>query len=443
VSPRISIRLLAIQSDERLVRLVREGQERAFETLVHRYRRPLQRYCRRLGLSDVRAEDVLQLAFLNAWLALSAGTEVRELKPWLYRIAHNAAINAFRGAAERNTVSEEVASVSGGRADTEDLDHRIAVCDALADVAALPTMQRQAILLTAIEGKTHDEVAGLLGINQDAVRGLLYRARTTLRSAAAFAPQPLLNLASDGAGTAGSASARLSELTVGGALGLTGALLKGAAVAITAGVLVSGAVMRLHEHPARGSSGRALASTLAPLGSDHVSIATSAGASSALAGDAPTVSSGARVPVQARRALHARAPAFSRAADGRRAPRSAPQPPAELVPPEAERHALRTREQHGTHTGADGAGAGDGGGSLGAAPHGSSEDQAGNSDTSTRPATDGPNGRAETDGSAVRAGEPPTAGAHGQAPHDTGETGREGSALAADAAPSGANHPAY
>jgi RNA polymerase sigma factor (sigma-70 family) len=430
------------------VRLVRDGQERAFETLVHRYRRPLQRYCRRLGLSDTRAEDVLQLAFLNAWLALSAGAEVRELKPWLYRIAHNAAINAFRGAAERNTVSKEVVTVSAGRAEEEDLDHRIAVCDALADVAALPAMQRQAILLTAIEGRTHDEVAGLLGINQNAVRGLLYRARTTLRSAAAFAPQPLLNLASDAAGAAGSASARLSELSVGGALGLTGALLKGAVVAITAGVLVSGTVMRLHEHPARGSGGRAFASTLAPLGSDHVSIAphvTPSGASSVLAGDPPTASARDRLPVQAHRARRAHALALSRGADGRRAPGSAPQAPAELAPAEAERHALSPpgREQHGTHSGADGAAAGDGGGSLGAAPHGSSEDQTGNSDTSTGSATEGPNGRSETDGGALGAGQAPSAGAQGQAPHDTGESGREGPARAAEAAPRGPDHAAY
>ena len=52
MSPRISIRLLAAQSDQRLLALVDEGHERAFEALVQRYRRPLLRYCRRMGLSE-------------------------------------------------------------------------------------------------------------------------------------------------------------------------------------------------------------------------------------------------------------------------------------------------------------------------------------------------------------------------------------------------------
>lgn len=59
MSPRISIRLLAAQSDQRLVALVKEGHERAFEALVQRYRRPLLRYCRRfaIGLGRRSASD--------------------------------------------------------------------------------------------------------------------------------------------------------------------------------------------------------------------------------------------------------------------------------------------------------------------------------------------------------------------------------------------------
>src|SRR2546428_5922958 len=103
MSPRISIRLLAGQSDERLLALVRDGHERAFEALVYRYHRPLLRYLRRaVGVSDSPAEDVVQQALLQAWLALVRGTEVRDLKPWLYRIAHNTAVNAICGSGERH-----------------------------------------------------------------------------------------------------------------------------------------------------------------------------------------------------------------------------------------------------------------------------------------------------------------------------------------------------
>ncbi len=100
MSPRISISLLGAQPDQRLLALARDGNERAFEALVHRYRRPLLRYCRSMRLSETRAEDVLQQAFLQAWIALSRGAEVRELRAWLYRIVHNVAVNAMRGTAD-------------------------------------------------------------------------------------------------------------------------------------------------------------------------------------------------------------------------------------------------------------------------------------------------------------------------------------------------------
>src|ERR687894_3151216 len=87
--------LLRTQSDSRLVDLVRAGNDRAFEAIVHRYRRPLLRHCRRL-LPAGRAEDAVQQAFLNAYRALMADDRAIDLRPWLYRIAHNASLNALR-----------------------------------------------------------------------------------------------------------------------------------------------------------------------------------------------------------------------------------------------------------------------------------------------------------------------------------------------------------
>src|SRR4051794_37923175 len=87
--------LLRCQTDERLVDLSRAGNERAFEAIVDRYMRPLLRYCTRL-LPPARAEDVVQQAFLNAYAGLHRDDRRIELRPWLYRIAHNAALNALR-----------------------------------------------------------------------------------------------------------------------------------------------------------------------------------------------------------------------------------------------------------------------------------------------------------------------------------------------------------
>jgi RNA polymerase sigma factor (sigma-70 family) len=256
MSPRISIRLLIGQSDDRLLALAREGDERAFEALVHRYRRPLLRYCRRIGLGDSRAEDVLQHSLLQAWLALSRGSEVRELKPWLYRIVHNAAVNAVRAGSDRH---EQLTDVMPARAVAAgpDLDQRIAVRQTLSDVADLPQMQREAILLSAVGGQSHEQVAEVLGVTDGAVRGLLYRARATLRTAAAaLTPQPLISwICGGGAPTAD----RLAEAAAPvGASGMVAVVAKGAAVAVTAAVVVGGAaVVPLQRHSPDRSSGAA------------------------------------------------------------------------------------------------------------------------------------------------------------------------------------------
>jgi RNA polymerase sigma factor (sigma-70 family) len=260
MSPRIPIRLLAAQSDQRLLALVRDGHERAFEALVHRYRRQLLRYCRRsMRLSEERAEDVLQHALLQAWLALTGGIQVLELKPWLYRIVHNAAVNLMRSSSENVTELTDAMHARMPGAIESDLDRKIAVHEALSDVAALPQMQRQAIFLTAVDGQTHEEVAEALGITHGAVRGLLHRARRTLRSAAAaITPQSLIQWASGGAGASAPSTERLADLSAsGGAIGMTGVLAKGAAIAVTAGALVTGAaVVHGHGHTADRSHAR-------------------------------------------------------------------------------------------------------------------------------------------------------------------------------------------
>src|SRR3954451_15957368 len=86
--------VLRTQPDRRLVTLVREGYENAFEEIVRRYGRPLTRYA--AAIVGGRAEDVTQDAFSKALLALRRDGAEIELRPWLYRIVRNTALNALR-----------------------------------------------------------------------------------------------------------------------------------------------------------------------------------------------------------------------------------------------------------------------------------------------------------------------------------------------------------
>jgi RNA polymerase sigma factor (sigma-70 family) len=219
-------------SDERLIVLVGEGDERAFEELAHRYRGPLLRYCRRLSLSPGAAEEALQEALAEIWMALRRGTRVREPKAWLYRVVHNNAVDVARGAGrERDRWGK--AGSEPGLASSDDLERTLAGRETLEALAGLPVLQREAIVRSAVGGVSHEQVARDLGVSTSAVRGLIYRARASLRKALdALIPPPML--------------AWLTRADVGvgageGSAGIAATLLRGLAVALSVG-LVAGAV---------------------------------------------------------------------------------------------------------------------------------------------------------------------------------------------------------
>src|SRR5215472_1776333 len=90
--------LLRLQSDERLVALVRRGNAGAFEVLVGRYETRLLAFCRHLLGSREDAEDVLQEALAAAYNAMLADDRPINVRPWLYRIARNRSLNHLRRA---------------------------------------------------------------------------------------------------------------------------------------------------------------------------------------------------------------------------------------------------------------------------------------------------------------------------------------------------------
>jgi RNA polymerase sigma factor (sigma-70 family) len=232
MTPLLSTPLLRAQSDRRLSALAACGHDRAFEEIVERYRGPLQRYLRRL-LSEPLAEDVLQATFVRAWQALRAGTEVRDLRRWLYRIAHNQAVNALRAAGSALPETPELSALS-----TEaELEQREELRATLDGIDALPDRQRAAILAVAVADRPHADVAAELGLSDGALRQLLLRARSALRAAAtAITPYPIVSWAASGQDVG---AARVAEVAA--SAGGAGVAIKAGAAVLAAGAIVAGA----------------------------------------------------------------------------------------------------------------------------------------------------------------------------------------------------------
>lgn len=227
--------ILACQSDAHLVKLVREGHERAFETIVARYRKPLLRFSARF-LPESRTEDAVQQALINAHAALSASDEPVQLKPWLYTITRNAALNMVR---QNGWNYEQIPlDFDGVRRPDQVVEQRIELQRTVSALGELPERQRDALVMREFEGRSYGEIALALGANEGAVRQLLNRARGTLRTAvSALTPPPLLARAA--ASLPPSDGRRVAEVF--GSLGAAG-IAKAGATAIVAGSLVVGAV---------------------------------------------------------------------------------------------------------------------------------------------------------------------------------------------------------
>ncbi len=232
----IARRALAAQSDERLVGLVREGHEPAFEEIVRRYRAPLVAFATAI-VSHHRAEDVVQGSLEKAHRALLGEPKEIYLRPWLFAIVRNGSLNVIRDEPVSAELAPEVAGGTGPEAiaeQHEELDRLVtAIC-------ALPRAQREALVRREIDGAGHADIAAQLGTSATAVRGLIFRARTTLRDAVGvLVPLPLMRLLLAGGGpagaaTAGATGAGATGATVIGAAGAKGGLVVAAAVAALA-----------------------------------------------------------------------------------------------------------------------------------------------------------------------------------------------------------------
>jgi len=198
VRPLLSSVFLRAQSDERLSALAQGGNRHAFAVIFERYVSELRAHAVRIVRAD-RVEDVVQQAMLSSWSALLDGVEVVEVRAWLHRIVHNAALSTIT---KRGYNDGEIPASTAAPALTEDLAAgRLSLAEALSALARLPESQRAALTLTAFEGHSGSQAAHAMGLSENAFRQLVHRARSSMRSAvSAITPLPLLNWVTGGSG---------------------------------------------------------------------------------------------------------------------------------------------------------------------------------------------------------------------------------------------------
>jgi RNA polymerase sigma-70 factor (ECF subfamily) len=152
--------------------------------LTAELRPELHRYCARLMGSVIDGEDVVQDTMARALAALDEIADMPQLRPWLFRIAHNRALDLLRSRAVRKAEPIEAASDVADQASPDPMETMMrqeAVETAVSRFAELPLMQRSVVILKDVLDEPLKDIADLLDLTVDAVKAHLARGRTRLR----------------------------------------------------------------------------------------------------------------------------------------------------------------------------------------------------------------------------------------------------------------------
>ncbi|MDQ6821233.1 MAG: RNA polymerase sigma factor [Actinomycetota bacterium] len=176
--------LLRLQSDERLILMVRRGSTAAFEVLVSRYHARLLSFCRHLLGSREDAEDVLQEVLAAAFNAILADERPINVRPWLYRIARNRCLNHLRKTVAVGVDSMDVHLFDHGASTADEVHGREEFRLLVDDIRKLPETQRTALVLREMDALSYEQIAEAMETTVPSIKSLLVRARVSLAEAA-------------------------------------------------------------------------------------------------------------------------------------------------------------------------------------------------------------------------------------------------------------------
>jgi RNA polymerase sigma-70 factor (ECF subfamily) len=184
---------IASDADVHLMMLFQDGNEDAFAQLIRRNQHKVFSVIYRFLGDRAESEDITQEVFLRVYRTAGRYEPTAKFSTWLYRIATNISLNAIRNKSRIRAVSLEVRPD-----DSDDFHRQIPDEDSpepgahlageelsrvvMAAIEQLPEQQKAAIVLNKYEGLSYEDVAGILSCSVMAVKSLLSRARSNLKT---------------------------------------------------------------------------------------------------------------------------------------------------------------------------------------------------------------------------------------------------------------------
>ncbi len=172
-------RVHGLASDERLATRAGQGDPDAFAAIFRRYEMDLYRFCVGILGEPQDAQDAIQNTMLKAMRALPGERRDIQLKPWLYRIAHNEAVELRRRQRPVEQLEVEIADAGSSVEERAERSEQLQVL--FRDMTDLPERQRAALVMRELNGLEFGEIGAALGTSPSAVRQALYEARRGLQ----------------------------------------------------------------------------------------------------------------------------------------------------------------------------------------------------------------------------------------------------------------------
>jgi len=170
-------------TDEKLVELIRTQNQELYSTIIRRYQQKISHYLRKFVHNHDELEDVLQDVFIKAFRNLNDFDKSKRFSPWIYRIAHNEALNFLKkNHKQQLSLDQEDIQILDTTADikqsVDSILNRTAVENALSQIKI---KFQEPLILYFFEQKSYEEISEILHIPTSTVGTLISRGKIQLK----------------------------------------------------------------------------------------------------------------------------------------------------------------------------------------------------------------------------------------------------------------------
>ena len=167
-------------ADEELVRLVRDEDQELYRHIIDRYQKKLLRYATYLTADEDRAADVVQEAFIKAFVNLQSFNTKKKFSSWLYRITHNEAMNILNRHKQELPLLEDIDFASDINLE-DDLIKKELASRAKHCLAKMPVIYKEVLTLYYLEEQSYEAISDILRVPLGTVGTRLNRAKILMK----------------------------------------------------------------------------------------------------------------------------------------------------------------------------------------------------------------------------------------------------------------------